>query len=312
MRRKKMSKSDRREPILMIATGKKGVGKSYTTFKYIIEYQKEHPDRNVLIFDPNDEYGIMKPAPEDKEGMRIYGGKPYKVRAIDLRHIVQFSAMRHLNQVRRVRVFHSFDVIENKPNKKIIRAKAGSRMNHEFVVKSIKHVLENFSGGLLLIEDLSKIFGDSIPREVMGLITSNRHADLDIIFHIQSVGPILPRFWQNTQFTRYHKQLDDIDKSKEKLEGKYQMYKIVEYMVNSEYKKGNKRFYVFVDNDEAKVTGDYTKEQFMDAITMYIKQNPSVLRYLMQEEDDHGKRIYKKPEAIEIMKKQLFEEYYGN
>ena len=50
-----------REPKLLVAIGKKGVGKSYTTEKMINQYvagnpSKGVPGRRVLILDVNDEY----------------------------------------------------------------------------------------------------------------------------------------------------------------------------------------------------------------------------------------------------------------
>ena len=47
---------ERREPILMCATGKKGVGKTYTTMKLIKDYIKPNKKtgkkaRKVLIYD---------------------------------------------------------------------------------------------------------------------------------------------------------------------------------------------------------------------------------------------------------------------
>ena len=54
-----------REPKLLVAVGKKGVGKSYTTLKMIENYvlgnpSKGVPPRRVLILDVNDEYQHIK------------------------------------------------------------------------------------------------------------------------------------------------------------------------------------------------------------------------------------------------------------
>jgi hypothetical protein len=56
---------DRREPILMCATGKKGVGKTYTTMRLIEDYTKPNKKtgkkaRKVLIYDINMEYTEFK------------------------------------------------------------------------------------------------------------------------------------------------------------------------------------------------------------------------------------------------------------
>ena len=54
-----------REPKLLVAVGKKGVGKSYTTEKMIQQYVRGNPSkgvppRRVLILDVNDEYTSYK------------------------------------------------------------------------------------------------------------------------------------------------------------------------------------------------------------------------------------------------------------
>ena len=56
---------ERREPILMCATGKKGVGKTYTTMGLINSYIKPNKKtgkkaRKVLIYDINMEYTDYK------------------------------------------------------------------------------------------------------------------------------------------------------------------------------------------------------------------------------------------------------------
>ena len=55
-----------REPKLMVAVGKKGVGKSYSTFDMLRGYVAGNPSkgvkgRKVLIFDVNDEYEDVRP-----------------------------------------------------------------------------------------------------------------------------------------------------------------------------------------------------------------------------------------------------------
>ena len=49
-----------REPKLLVAVGKKGVGKSYTTKEMMNQYAYANPKRRVLILDVNDEYFDVK------------------------------------------------------------------------------------------------------------------------------------------------------------------------------------------------------------------------------------------------------------
>ncbi len=304
--------SELRDVILMVATGVKKVGKSYTTWFYtILPYFKGifngGKPRKVLIFDVNDEYGVMKPNPTDKEAMRLTGGKAFNVLAMDVRDVRKFSQQTKA-EIRRIRPIHTFDVLDKKGN---VIYRKGSVMIPSEKVKTLLKILDTYRNGLLLIEDLTKSFGDNIPQDLMGTITSNRHLNLDIVMHLQSVSPMLPRFWQNCEMTRFHKQIDNIDKSEKKLPN-YEMYKIAELMVNKQYYAGNKRFYVWIHNLENKLIGNYSKEQLMAAIYQYIAQKPSEIRHLVNETGKDGKKLYTYNQSVEMQSKKLFEIYYGN
>lgn len=312
---------DKREACLIIASGAKGVGKSYLTFfKYILEYVQGVPSRNipgrkVLIFDVNDEYGLMKVNPSDQEGVsRTGGGKTIHVKALALRDVRRFSANNEIS-VRRIRPIHTETVYERKKNgeKGKCLHRKGEIMHTTEVVSSLLQVIESFRGGLLLIEDLSSMFGNSLPLAITGAITKNRHINLDIIMHVQTVAVILPRLWQNANFTRFHKQIDGIDKSKTKLQEKYVFYRIAEELVNYQYDIGNIRYFVWIDNMKAKLIGNFDKQQLMDAIDRYIRKNyRNELYNLLQERTREGNTVYTYETALQTKKLELYRKYNGN
>ena len=172
--------ASKREPILMCATGKKGVGKTYQTElliqSYIISNKKTgKKGRKVLIYDINMEY------------------TKYKV--IGIKDIKKFSRQSKI-EIRRV-----LPINED-----------GSVSTLVQMVDILNLVINSFRGGLLVLEDINRYMIQARTTEVVGLLATNRHRDLDIICHFQSLAPLDPRMWQNTAMVRFHYQLDDVKK----------------------------------------------------------------------------------------------------
>lgn len=299
-----------RKPLLTVATGQQGVGKSYTTFWHIIyPYAAGMLNgglaRPVLIFDVNDEYGTIEA--EDPYAKKLTGGKAVKVKGISMFDVAKYS---HINrgEIRRIRPIYT----ENRVNKKNeVIAYRGQMMSSEHKIQALEHTLEFFRNGLLLIEDISTLFKDSIPFEISNKICNFRHRNQDVVWHLQSVGPMLPRFWHNCSFIRYHNQYDDIEKSEGKVPS-FQLFKIADIMVKRQYFSGNERFYVFVDIAGHKVRGNFTKANLVDAIDSYCRTTKSVLKPLLDEKNDQGKEKYTFNAALEIKTQELYKMYNGN
>ena len=122
-----------REPLLGVAIGKKGVGKSYTTNKLIEEYITGNLasgilPRKALILDVNDEYEHIK--------------------GIAIKDLIRFSVHPHV-EARRIRPFH--------PD--------GKKMRLDDLATTLNLVLETFTGGLLLIEDINRFVSDMMPQD---------------------------------------------------------------------------------------------------------------------------------------------------
>ena len=167
-----------REPKLLVAVGKKGVGKSYTTLKMIYNYvtgnpSKGVPPRRVLILDVNDEY--------------------FNIKAIRIQDVPLFS-VHPLVEVRRIRPFKD----------------DGTKMSLDDIAETLFIILQNFKNGLLLIEDVNKYISDTMPNDLVGAICTNRHIGVDIILHYQSIGRITSKVWQNVNIIRLHKFTDTV------------------------------------------------------------------------------------------------------
>jgi hypothetical protein len=147
-----------REPKLLVAIGRKGSGKSYTTRKMIDQYVLGNPARGVpgrraLILDVNDEY--------------------YDIKALRIQDVTLFS-VHPMVEIRRIRPFLD----------------DGRKMTLDDVAQTLFIILETYRNGLLLIEDVNKYISDTMPNDLVGAICTNRHIGVDIILHYQSIGRI--------------------------------------------------------------------------------------------------------------------------
>lgn len=270
-----------REPILMAACGKKGVGKSFQHM--ILMNQYVHGDtyrgiqgRKCLIMDVNDEYGT------------------YYVPSISLNDIALYS-VHPMIEIRRVRPFH--------PD--------GRRMTLDEWAAALFYVLNNFQNGLLLIEDINKFIGDHLPHDLVGAIATNRHVGLDILLSYQSLGRINTKIWGNLNVMRFHKNVESVERHRNKFPDKYEFMRIAEIMVNNQYFSGNTRFFVYVDMDEEKIRGNISDDMIEHAVEHYINENYQELtKPLLVQKDNKNKKKYNDVTAKAQIKKQLILQYF--
>jgi hypothetical protein len=258
-----------REPKLLVAVGKKVVGKSYTTKEMMNQYAYVNPKRRVLILDVNDEY--------------------FDIKAISIQDVGLFSVHPHI-EVRRIRPF-----LDN-----------GKRMTLDDIASTLFIILETFRNGLLLVEDINKYISDTMPNDLVGAICTNRHIGVDIIMHYQSIGRITSKVWQNLNIIRMHKITDSVKKHKHKFEDKYEYISIAEIMINQEYEKGNKHFFVYVDVDDEKVYGSFTTAQYDNAVNIFIQNNyANVINPMLNARGMDGKKVHTAQSAITEYKTRL-------
>jgi len=265
-----------REAQLGVAVGKKGIGKTYTTQQMITSYVNGGSSlkpRRALVLDVNDEF-------ED-----------YK--SISLNHIKLFSHHPKV-EVRRVRPYNS----------------DGSKMSLNEIAETLKFILDNYKGGLLLIEDINRYISDYTPNDIIGALCTNRHTSLDIIMHYQSIGRVSTKVWQNLNWIRFHKNQDSVDKHHKKFDDRHEPLKIIEIMVNKQYHSGNNRFHVTYNCDQEKIYGNYSKAQIDDAIDDYISLNYNKkIKPLLTMRDNKGKLKFKH-ETAHAKVKNLMEKMY--
>jgi hypothetical protein len=258
-----------REPQILVGIGKKGVGKSFATKKMMHQYAYVSPKRRVLILDVNDEFTDVK--------------------AIRIQDVGVFS-VHPMIEIRRIRPF-----LDN-----------GKKMTLDDIANTLFIILENYRNGLLLIEDINKYISDTMPNDLVGAICTNRHIGVDIIIHYQSIGRITSKVWQNLNVIRMHKITDAVKRHKHKFEDKFEYLSIAEILINQEYEKGNKRFFLYVNVDDEKVYGAFTKQQFENAVTIFIQNNYSnIINPMLNARDERGNKLHTAQSAIAEYKKRL-------
>jgi hypothetical protein len=231
--------------------------------------EKGVPARRVLILDVNDEY--------------------YDIKAIRIQDISIFS-VHPMIEIRRIRPF-----LDN-----------GKKMTLDDIASTLFIILETFRNGLLLVEDINKYISDTMPNDLVGAICTNRHIGVDIIMHYQSIGRITSKVWQNLNIIRMHKITDSVKKHKHKFEDKYEYISIAEIMINQEYEKGNKHFFLYVDVDDEKLYGSFNDAQFENAVNIFVQNNYSnYITPMLNARNEQGKKVHTAQSAITEYKKRL-------
>jgi hypothetical protein len=105
---------------------------------------------------------------------------------------------------------------------------------------------------------------------------------------------------------RFHKNLDSVKKHQNKFEDKYELLRIVELLVNTEYQGGNKRHYMYVDMDEMQMMGVTDPKKLDFAINLYIEENfRKTISPMLQIVDSKGKKKYTSETAINAEKQRI-------
>lgn len=297
-----------RQPTFTIAPGSKGIGKTYTTKKIAEFYvtgnkQTGTLPRKVLFFDPNNEFQGIKTIPVDH--------------AFDKSQpnwILAFSSKKFKVEARRV----------------VPTKRDGSNMSVNELNIVLAYILENYFGGLLVVEDPAKYISDTVAMDLTGGLATIRHRNCDVICHFQWKSKALhPKLWGNINLLRLHKTTDSFKKYKSRIEGQEEILYLAEHLVKlmNAKKRLNatkeqlihekeipiETFYCYVDMDSTKIRGAFTRADFEEAILKYIGQNKKdAMDDILNEIDVKGNKVYTFEEAFAVKKQELMRLYYGN
>ena len=118
--------------MVILAVGKKGVGKTVATIQMIYQYVRGNPSKGVpprkaLIFDVNDEFSNFD-----------FFGQRHSIKSLAINDILKFSVHPKV-EVRRIRPFWD----------------DGKKMSISDMNTVLGIILENYRNGLLLVEDIN-------------------------------------------------------------------------------------------------------------------------------------------------------------
>lgn len=286
-----MDMSGKREAKMILVAGRKGVGKTYQTLLMISKYLKstaKKRGRKVLIFDVNNEFGNVR---KDHKNPNLPN-----IGLIKLNQVPAFAKVKR-PIAKRVSIFKE----------------DGKGMSLAEMAKALGYILEHYRNGLLLIEDITKYITDSIPGDLIGSICTQRHVSVDVLIHVQTVGKLFnPKLWGNCNEVRLHRADDTITRHKSKISGNIEHLLIMEQLVEMKYKAGDRRFFCYLDKDNGKIRGKFTKAEFLLAIEAYLSGNYNqILKPLLDRRDIYsGALIYKnQKEAVKAFMDGLVKEY---
>jgi hypothetical protein len=279
-----------RECRIIIACGKRGVGKTVETIRMIDEYvagnpSKGVPPRKALIFDVNDEFSSF-----------WYFGQTRSIKALAINDIMKFSIHPKI-EVRRIRPFWD----------------DGRKMTINDMAEVLGIILDNYRNGLLLVEDINKYLSDAMPSDLIGSLATSRHIGLDIISHFQNIGRAgNPKLLGNLNMIRLHKTNDTVERHKNKFEEKTEILQIAEYIINNRYFNGDNRYFLYVDVENMKIRGKFTLQEVENGIHQYITERYArIISPMLQLRDRKGKKIHNEESALRIANENLKKQYFS-
>ena len=282
-----------REPQLIVATGQKGIGKTFLTDKFIMGYlmgvddpfnkvlndanvslflskvptRKKFPKgRSVLIFDANLEdywtkYDTLSYDCDDPD---------FHSRTKHIRKFGEYSSKGYILCRR---------IVPVKPN--------GKPMSKDEMRQTVMDIIESARNCLLLLDDTNSYFRqvDYNESPLAQKITTNRHSNLDILMHIQGLR-MSPMMFQNVGYIRMHKQSDAVDRYKSTIPS-FDVAKIAQIITDKRYEQGRIRTFLYIDLSGRRIygVGEYqiTPQEFNMAAREFLIGNRKFIKPLLDE-----------------------------
>jgi len=308
MNRRQLIKSkkinDKRESILIVGIGQKGIGKTYRSYKELMFAVKGDKKRGIeprkaLIFDVTNEFR--------------------KVKSIALADIKKWADVGKI-EMRRVQIFKAKKDMDLMWNGKKVYNTSNPKMTLNEMTNVLNYILDNYHDGILLVEDINKYISDTLPSDLLGAIVTQRHLGVDIILHFQVIEKYgHPKIIGNTNIVRIHKYFGSVMRHESKFGDRTIPLLICEEIIKNRYNnavtKEEKSFYVYYDTDKDKIIGKFSKEEFNKALENVLEKyyNKLVKPIINSIDLKTGEKKYKdRNDAIEKIMKEYTENYYGN
>ncbi len=286
-----------RQPKITIACGRRGTGKSIETIDMLYRYVSGNPAKNIagrkaLIFDVNNEFGTFT----------FKDGKKHQIMSLRIQDIPKFTLQKR-PELRRIRPFWD----------------DGRRMTIKDMSMVLSIILEHYRDGALLVEDINKYTSTTFKMDLVGSLATIRQAGIDLIAHYQLIQRAAnPTILGMTNYFRLHSTFDSITKPqiRARFGDKAEIMSIAEELVKNRYKTGVQSsegvyYSVYIDMEDAKIKGKFTKKEVFLAIQSHIANEQGVIERMLRRKDRDGKLIYKDyKEAYRSKEQELFDTYF--
>ncbi len=248
---------------VMIVIGGHGIGKTQKTLECVSKYiSADGKQKKVLIFDVNEEF--------TNESL-INRGVEYNIQLLDIKDISSFSDQDRV-EVKRI----------------LARDENGNVLDIDGKRELLQIIFENYNNGLLVVEDPDSYMLGSKADNTYDILCCNRSKKLDVIIHFQTYRSVTHRLIQNCALYRLHNNYDSIYRHNSKFcnpEIHAIAFKIIKLKCQN-----NRYFFLYLDEEQMKIAGDFTKDEFILGCNHYQEENPRII----------------------VDSNQLVEKYYGN
>lgn len=262
---------------MFVVAGQKESGKSLTTLKLYIRPCLQGPrPRRSLIVDPHEEYAEyadIKTLPLDK---------------------IQLFSIHPIVEIRRIQTYYH-----------------GAEMTPDQKAECVKHILNNYRNGILLLEDINEYIFDYMPGDIVGKILSQRHKGMDIILHYHSLGAIHKKIWRHINVIRLHKCEDSVIDNRDKFPEKFELFKIAENIINAQFAGGNRFFYLHINMPKREIIADVGTTEKEEAVNVYIQTfYKRLLAPYLNQRNAQNKKLYTHAQAWELERNRLMTTYF--
>jgi len=316
-----MNQSNNENAKVTTVIGGQGSGKSYATIALAKKYIQIR-NMSVLIIDVKDERVFQEFTRVSYEtGKQIKGDwdKTREERAQG--KIFVKNGTKYRNGI----------ITANKPHiyRLVCQHSNGIPFNKVEIIEMLLTVSQYYRNGMLLLEEMNSYFRGTLPDEFYSFFTNVRKSGVDLLLHFQGIGDVYPSVWRNTKILRLHNTYDSFSEGylKQKAAAKYPLMQIAENIVQAysertaeakdelvgsktkqeialilkkhKLKIGEVFFFCYVDFDRKKISGDFTKQEFNEAVKKYLWDNDREVKSLMKVKEK-GQKIFKyEEEAIQ-------------
>ena len=291
-----------RQPIVMVACGRRATGKTVETIKTCYQLASGNPTegipaKKVLIFDANNEFGDFE--------LTLNGvTQRHKILTLDISQLHIFCHPTYPVQIRRITPFIN-----------------GQPMSLDEMADTLEKIIKEFKNGCLLVEDINLYINDNVKADIIGGLCTTRHRSCDVVIHYQGIGRIgNPKILSNANVIRMHKTNDSVERHANKFQDKLDILSIAENIVNAKYEYGEandintedgKFFFLYVNLFKNKIYGNFTKEDAELSVRKYMSLNHNrLMKPYINMYDAKGVKMYDKVSAMKAVSEKMLRDFF--